>query len=56
MEQILLYTIYGTDLKRVEDFKYIGAWVDSSENMKNQKSASLENMPPYEKHLELKTQ
>ena len=30
-QQFDINTIYGTDLKRVEDFKYIGAWVDSSE-------------------------
>ena len=24
-------TIYGTILTRVDDFKYLGAWVDSSE-------------------------
>ena len=30
-QQYDIKTIDGTDLKRVEDFKYLGAWVDSSE-------------------------
>ena len=30
-QQFDIKTIDGTHLKRVEDFKYIGAWVDSSE-------------------------
>ena len=30
-QQFNIKTIDGTDLKRVEDFKYLGAWVDSSE-------------------------
>ena len=30
-KQFDIKTIDGTYLKRVEDFKYLGAWVDSSE-------------------------
>ena len=30
-QQYDIKTIDGTDLNRVEDFKYLGAWVDSSE-------------------------
>ena len=30
-QHVDIKTIDGTDLKRVEDFKYLGAWVDSSE-------------------------
>ena len=29
-QQFEIKAIYGSNLKRVEDFKYIGAWIDSS--------------------------
>ena len=40
-QQFDIKTIDGTYLKRFEDFKYIGAWVDSSEKYVKIRKAQL---------------
>ena len=52
IQQFEIKAIDGSNLKRVDDFKYLGAWIDSK-RFKNQKSACLENMSSNEGYLEV---
>ena len=55
-KQFDIKTIDGTDLKRVKEFKYLGAWVNSSEKDVKIRRKNQENLPPDEKYLVFKTQ